>query len=30
MRPAFAAAYAKWYGRIVSISLARQLEAIGA
>ncbi|MFP3138071.1 MAG: hypothetical protein RXS42_07620 [Nitrososphaeria archaeon] len=29
-RPAFAAAYAKWYGRLASFSVERQLEAVGA
>ena len=30
MRPAFATAYAKWYGRLTSFSVERRLEAIGA
>jgi hypothetical protein len=29
MRSAFATAYAKWYGRLASFSVERQLEAIG-
>jgi hypothetical protein len=29
LRPAYATAYVKWYGRAASIMLARQLEAIG-